>query len=919
MNDMTLFIVGFFVAGVAIAPAVSVVAHDAFGNTVPGVSIALSMTGTGTLTGGAPVTTDSTGTANFAALSVERSGGKTLTALHGQITATSSTFSVSPAAASSLAFMTQPSDVLAGVPVAPEVAVMAQDVFGNGVPGQAITLALDGTGTLTGGATTLTDALGTATFGAVSIDLVGRKTLTASSDLLTATSHTFTVSPAAAASLTFTTQPSAVVAGEPILPAVQVIGHDAFGNVTPGLAVALSLDGTGVLSGGEAILSDSTGVATFPTLTTTLAGNKSLTARAGALATTSTSFVVTAASPAALAYLTPPSDVIAGVAITPAVRVAVTDVFGNVVPGGAITVSAPDGSGISGHGTVASDSTGIATFADLVLTRAGRHTLLAENGLHSARSDSFTVSAAAPATLAFVTPPSTSVAGLVIAPTVTLAVQDAFANPVPSTPVGVALEGAGTLLGDTVSVTDAEGLAAFPTLAVDRTGTHMLRASIDTLTSVSPAFTITPGVPATLTFLTAPSDVIAGDLVSPAVQVVVHDAFGNAVPGANVSLAAPSLAGGDAVATDDLGTASFPALSLTLAGSRTITATSGDASHTSPSFTVSPAAAASLAFVVPPSDVVAGDAMAPAVQVLVQDRFGNVAPGRAVSLAVEGTGTLLGGASELTDAQGRASFAGLTLDRMGRKSLTASHDSLRVTSEMFTVAPAAADSLAFAATPADAVAGTTLTPTVEVRVHDRFGNPAIGSIVQLALTTTGTLSGVTSANVDSVGLATFPALSIEHAGTHTLAATSGSLQATSASFSIVAATADHLTFVTEPSDAVAGIALAPAVTVLVEDRFGNAVAGHAVALTLDTDTLTVAQDTLTDATGLATFADVRVGTMGTHTLRTRAGSLAVVASRTFVISAAPAASLAFVVAPTNTVAGSTMAPAAYPTAVGCPG
>src|SRR5258707_6345066 len=79
----------------------------------------------------------------------------------------------------SLSFAVQPSNVVAGVAVAPAVQVLVADAFGNGVSGQSVTLSLVGVGTLTGVGATLTDANGLATFAAISVNKSGSKQLTA--------------------------------------------------------------------------------------------------------------------------------------------------------------------------------------------------------------------------------------------------------------------------------------------------------------------------------------------------------------------------------------------------------------------------------------------------------------------------------------------------------------------------------------------------------------------------------------------------------------------------------------------------------------------------------------------------------------------------------------------------------------------
>src|SRR5207249_9264704 len=108
-----------------------------------------------------------------------------------------------------------------------------------------------------------------------------------------------------------------------------------------------------------------------------------------------------------------------------------------------------------------------------------------------------------------------------------------------------------------------------------------------------------------------------------------------------------------------------------------LTAASGTVPRvTSAACPASPAAAASLAFTVQPSSVVAGVAIAPAAQIKVADAFGNGVPGASVSLALVGTGTLSGGAV-VSDARGRKSgVSGESVDLGGSKHLTGSSGTL---------------------------------------------------------------------------------------------------------------------------------------------------------------------------------------------------------------------------------------------------
>src|SRR5262249_17925363 len=157
-------------------------------------SVSLALVGTGTLAGGGAVVSDAGGIAGFAGLSVDLAGTKQLTASSGTLPgATSAAFTVARAAAASRAGGVQRAKGVAGVATAPAVQVKVLDAFGNGVPATSVSLALVGTGTLTGGGAAASNASGIASFAGLSVDLAGSKQLTASSGTLPgATSAAFT-------------------------------------------------------------------------------------------------------------------------------------------------------------------------------------------------------------------------------------------------------------------------------------------------------------------------------------------------------------------------------------------------------------------------------------------------------------------------------------------------------------------------------------------------------------------------------------------------------------------------------------------------------------------------------------------------------------------------------------------------------
>ena len=110
----------------------------------------------------------------------------------------------------------------------------------------------------------------------------------------------------------------------------------------------------------------------------------------------------------------------------------------------------------------------------------------------------------------------------------------------------------------------------------------------------------------------------------------------------------------------------------------------------------------------------------------------------------------------------------------------------------------------------------------------------------------------------SNGVATFSALAINTAGSYTLKATDGTLtSATSSSLAISAAAASKLVFGQQPTNTKHGVAMSPAVTVKVEDAFGNVVTGNSstVTLTLSSGTFSngLKTATATVSNGVATF------------------------------------------------------------------
>src|SRR5439155_189354 len=165
--------------------------------------------------------------------------------------------------------------------------------------------------------------------------------------------------------------------------------------------VTLVLDANparGTLSGTKTV--DAVGgVATFSGLSVDKAGTGyTLVALSGALASaTSAGFDIGPSAPAKLGFTAQPSTATAGVAISPAVQIAVQDQFGNTVSSATVLLTVaigdnPGGGALSGTPTVSAVN-GVATFNNLSISKAAsRYTLSAvAAGLAGATSAAFDI------------------------------------------------------------------------------------------------------------------------------------------------------------------------------------------------------------------------------------------------------------------------------------------------------------------------------------------------------------------------------------------------------------------------------------------------------------------------------------------------------------------------------------------------
>jgi hypothetical protein len=290
---------------------------------------------------------------------------------------TSTSFLVTARPATRLGFGQQPVSAVVGGTLG-TVTVELQDATGARVTGQIANISLvigtnPGQGTLSG-STTQSTSNGLATFNGLKIDRIGAGyTLVASANGLTgATSDPFDLTAGPATHLTFVQEPpGTVTVGNPVSPELSVQLRDAGGNAVSeaGRTIVLTMSGGGTLTHASA-LSNSSGLATFTGLVAT--------------AKAQTGYRITARSDGL------------GIPIVPPVMIGLRDAAGNVAITSAVVVTLT----LSGNsdeatltGNVATAAAGVAVFADLRVSKAGKNYRLvaASPGLSSAVSDKFSV------------------------------------------------------------------------------------------------------------------------------------------------------------------------------------------------------------------------------------------------------------------------------------------------------------------------------------------------------------------------------------------------------------------------------------------------------------------------------------------------------------------------------------------------
>ena len=631
------------------------------------------------------------------------------------------------------------------------------------------------------------------------------------------------------------------------------------------------------------------GVAMFNDMAPDVAGTYGWVALASGLTPAiSAPFSVVPAKAFGLAMPQPPVTTPAGL-LNP-LEVDVDDQYGNLVTSAtdSVTVSLTSGSFASGSTLTVNAVNGVAIFSNLEITKPGNYTLVAKDASGFQTTANFTVITGSASQLVVGQTPATATAGQNLSPAFTVTEEDAFGNvlttdsqtaitvstgapvgdpgfeapsvgsgaidPNPTgTPwtfiglAGITSNGSGFTSGNpnapegtqvayiqrTGSITQSlnfpAGSYALMFDAAQRGNFGTSAQSIEVLVGGNNVGTITPTGTAYSLYSTEVFKVTSGphtiELVGLDPQGGDNTAFIDSVSVSNSAFAS----GSTTTVTVADGVATFANLFLDTVGTYALSASAVNLTPATANVQVIAATASQLVVTQTPGTTTAGVALSPALQVSVEDAYGNLITTSTASVTLSGNGI---SATTVTAQNGVVTFSGLTLDTAGNYTLTAAATGLSSgSSRSFTVTPGSASQLAFIQHPATAIAGEVLTPSVQVEVEDKYGNLVTGSMALITVSIAP--GGITATALAVNGVAAFSSLTLDDARTYSLTTlTNGVTPGATSNITVGPAAPAQLVFTQIPGTATAGQPLAPSVKVSIEDAYGNLETSSAAQVTL---------------------------------------------------------------------------------------
>jgi hypothetical protein len=510
--------------GIPLSPAVSVKIEDLYGNLCTSSTMPVTLAST-------PASVSLkvnavNGVATFSNVVFNAVGQFSLEASSPLMVQIVAGVTIGPGRPAQMKFVAQPQDGTAGLFT--PITVQVLDGGGNPVNDTKVAMVTMPSNLQIPGA--ITAGNGIASFN-VQFTVAAQHTLTASFGKITATSNTFTISPAAPETYTFTPLPITVGAGVALAP-FTVTPTDQYNNVCTNSTVPVSLQVVSVSSGLEHSFGGSTpvnGVVTFSNIAIALAGSYQLVAMAplANLAILhpvgfSPTFQITAGPPAQATFSPQPVNGIVGISL-PEIDVLVVDTYNNPISNLGVTlISHP-----AGFSASTTTSNGTARFSGIVFKAPGNYTLTASAGAGAGLKPTAMVTIQGiPTQVSFFTQPLNGMTGSPVA--VVVQALDATGNVVAGSNVPITL----TPVSDNITGTSLQpvnavnGVATF-NVVLTKPGSYSFTATSPALTSaMSNTFTIAVQ-PTKLVFSVQPPATAVVNQVLTQFQVEVQDDYGN--------------------------------------------------------------------------------------------------------------------------------------------------------------------------------------------------------------------------------------------------------------------------------------------------------------------------------------------------------------------------------------------------------
>lgn len=768
------------------AAPIAVTVRDAFGNLVPGVTVAFSAPGSGASASVAPTAT--TGIDGVAAITPTAGTVAGTYGISATVTGvTSAIFTATNLAgiAASIAVQSgseQSTAVTTAFPL-PLIAVVT-DTFGNPVANAQVSFSAVATGATATFApiTTTTNASGFASTTATAGTVTGGFDVTATLTSGGGGTTTFTLTNLAGPPATI-----AVVSGTPQAAQVNtafadpfvVEVRDSFGNLASGATVNFSVPGTGATAVPSATTANTGkgGHAQITATAGTVTGIYNLTASIPAGPSVTFALTNTAGPPATVAVQSGSAQSAqVDAAFTAPLVAIVHDAFGNVVAGASVTFT-PPGTGATAvvtPTTVVTGTDGVAQVSATAGTVTGTYNVTAAVTGATSASFALTNTAGPPVAITAISGGGQiAEVGTAFAAPLVVEVRDAHGNLVTGADVTFTAPATGASATVTTATTGNDGRAQITPTAGTVAGTYQVTAGVGGATAT---FTLNNAAgPASLLALTA-GDGQATAVTQPFAQpltVTATDSFGNPIAGVIVTWQAPNPAGPTVQLADQVlttgahGTASTTAIAGFHAGPIAITARGAGTTAIFHETGVAgpPATVAALPGSSPQAAQV-GQAFAQPLAVIVEDAFGNPCAATQVVFATavtQGGGVNLAASTATTDAHGVAQVSATASGLIGGALITATVTGLAPA--QFGLTNLRTAPLTITASEGSGQSATVDTDFValDVLVEDGSGQPVAGASVTFSAPVTGATGQLAATTVatDASGHATLAV----HAGT----------------------------------------------------------------------------------------------------------------------------------------------------------